>query len=147
MAIILIGAGDLAALEKTLAAHGGNPAGKYPCDMSPAGGRPRQEGDPVGYYPSEGHRIAGEVYSLRRKLADNAALIERARTRDPDHWDHLVLAAFGRGEACYPPTFEYGMGAGNYCTDLVSDGETLYRTRSVPGREYGQRLEAIARVA
>ena len=29
-------------------------------------------------------------------------------------------------------------------TNLVTDGETLFRTRSVPGRDYGQWLEAIA---
>lgn len=142
MAIIMIGSGQEESLAFKLAALGGNPSGKYPGDMAPPGGRPRREGDPVNYCPSEGHRIAVELYSLRQKLADNAAVIDGARKRGPNHWDRLVLEAFERGEVLEPTMFGCGLAAGNYATDLVALKDGLYRTRSLP--EYGQKLERIA---
>lgn len=145
MAIHLIGSERLSEMEMHLEYLGGFPARKYPGEMIPTGGRPRQDGDPVDYHPFPiAGGLAGDIYSLRQKLADNIALVENARARIPDHWNRIVLEAFERGEACYPPTFECGAGAGNYCTDLVSDGKTLYRTRAGPGSDYRQRLEAIA---
>jgi hypothetical protein len=146
-ALVIIASGELASLSHRLTAMGGHPEGAYPADMLPdacihtysAGLRSVDwKKDPVAAH------LAGEIYSLRQKLADNVALVERVRAKSLNNWDRLVLEAFEHGEACYPPTFEYGTGAGNYRTDLVSDGKTLYRTRSVPGRDYGQRLEAIA---
>ena len=83
------------------------------------------------------------IRSPKEATAD-AALIEEARNHCYDHWDRVVLEAFEAGKKCYPRTFEYGLAAGNYATDLVSDGKILYRTQRVPGREYGQHLVAIA---
>jgi hypothetical protein len=142
MAIILIGSDQEESLAHKLVMLGGNPTGKYPGDMAPPGGRPRREGDPVDYCPSEGHSIARELYSLRQFLADNAALIEQARACGPNKWNRLVLEAFERGAVLEPATFEYGRAAGNYATDLVARKDGLYRTRSLP--EYGQKLERIA---
>ena len=79
-----------------------------------------------------------------KEAAADAVLIEEARSHCYDHWDKVVLEAFEAGKKCYPRTFEYGLAAGNYATDLVSDGKILYRTQRIPGREYGQRLVAIA---
>jgi hypothetical protein len=132
----IIGSDRLERLSAILAYLGGNPFAYYPVDMLPG-----KKQFPAS---SRDEYLVLEIHSLRQKINDNLALIERARARLPTHWDRVVLEAFESGKAMRPDTFEYGMGAGNYCTDLVSDGTSLYRTRSVSGRDYGQRLEKIA---
>jgi hypothetical protein len=53
-------------------------------------------------------------------------IVERARAQSPDHYNRAALDAFEAGEWYEPPSWEYGLGSGNFIGDLVSRDGILY---------------------
>ena len=47
-----------------------------------------------------------------------------------------AVEAFRKGESYYPPHYERGLGAGNYVSDLWSDGKTLFLVKRVNDGSY-----------
>jgi len=77
--------------------------------------------------------------AFRRNMPSQ--IIEKARRKEPNHYNRLALEAFEAGKNFFPPTFEYGLGAGNYQTDLVSENGRLYYVAR--RRNYRQKLIPI----
>lgn len=59
-------------------------------------------------------------------------IIEHAK-KTPNSYNGQAVIAFESGKDYYPPCFEYGLGVGNYVSDLVSKNGSLYYVKRLSG--------------
>lgn len=146
LGIVIIGQEMLVQKEVELVLMGGNSAGKTSAEMMPLKCRvPFGTSYAIDYsIAPETERLVGVIMFLRRQIDSNLDLIVDAKHQQLDKWNRIVIEAFLGKRKCYPPTYEYGKNFGNFRTELITDGTTLYRTKPVRGSEYGHSLEPIA---